>query len=292
MDIAQFTAEINSTNIKYLTQYHVLSIFCQNDWSIKKSDITSPVLLNYAQENLDNIITSNSTYKWLFIKDTTYTISIAVQVMWYECAERVYLTEAEILNVIQSEQHISKELIENTIKKLWRGTAAFVFVRDIIRCKFDMSDMGMFHTIMRVHETYSRRSRKLASDPKFIGHFDMVHCYDDNEDNFLCDFLILDLINDGLIDFDFINESGLYDEYRYSITGGIHSDNHEFDTVMNGVESFELAPMHDWMPNAASDGAHIGDINTSTEIKLNDASNEVPSEPIQINISYEDESDR
>lgn len=215
MDIAKLAMQLNSNDIKDLNRYHILSVFYQNEWHINKDDIDAPVLSQYIENNLENIILSTSERKWLFFTETTYTVSRKAHSEWEKLIAKVDYTEECIESVVHSDQKNSKVLIETVIKKYWSSVAFFVIARDIVKGRFDISDIGTFNTAMRIHETYSRRSLKLLSNSVLRGRYNIKRYYHEHADNFWCDFLILDLITDKQIDLNFIDESGIYDDYSF-----------------------------------------------------------------------------
>jgi len=216
MDIASLASQLNSHDIKELNKYHILSIFSKNNWILNEKEIESVPLTRYLDINSDSIINKTTETVWLFFKNVEYNINRDGHTAWEDLLDKVAVTEDIIESSIKSTDENPKELIERIIKLNWKSVALFVLARDITQGDFDISDIGTFYTTMRIADKYTTRARRLATNQKFKNR-DMVRYYDDNEDDFWCDFLILDLIIDDQLNFNFIEGTGIFDDYSQEV---------------------------------------------------------------------------
>ena len=218
MDIQHLAATLNSNDIKNLNRYHILSIFSQHNWHINADDIQSGHLERYVTTNVENNIITTTTSKWVFFKDTVYSIVSDGRSEWLSLIEKVDATESAIDDIIKSNQANSKAVIESVIASYWTSTTLYVIARDIVHNKFNVSDLGVFYTASKIAGRYSNHARTLATNRIFRNRYDMLRYYDEHDDDFWCDILILDLIIDGQIGFNFIDDCENYSEYNYDNT--------------------------------------------------------------------------
>jgi hypothetical protein len=293
MDMVSLADELNSLAIKDLNRFHILSIFAENNWSINSDDITSLRLARYIETNLEEIITTTIKSKWVFFTDITYGISKAGINEWSDLVSKVDATEESIHALLRSDNK-TKTAIENIITQHWMTTSFYVMVRDIVHHGFEQDDVGAFFTTLKISEVYSNKARKIVSHSRFSGHYDMVRYYDEHDDNFWCDFLILDLISDGELDFNFIDESNMYVDYVHTEMEPDMSDIENFGPAEIAMDenTYDLGPTRDFEQTPAFEGAYVeniaGGMGAAYEptdiIHINHT--EIPSEPVKVDVSF------
>lgn len=260
MDIASLASQLNSHDIKELNKYHILSIFSKNNWILNEKEIESVPLTRYLGVNTDFIINKTTERVWLFFTDVEYNINDDGHTEWEDLLDKVEETENLIETALEDVSTNPKQLIELTIKLHWKSVVLFVLARDIVKGGFNISDIGTFYTTMRIADKYTTRARRLANNQKFKNR-DMVRYYDDNEDDFWCDFLILDLIIDEQLDFNLIEGTGMFDGYS-------HDDTQEVIQEVNQAELYEKFREQQHEPDYKLDDITNHEFDTEVEVDV------------------------
>lgn len=284
MDMVSLVTELNSLAIKDLNRFQILSIFAESNWSINSNDITSLRLERHIEANIEEIITTTTKSKWVFFTDTTYGITDCGINEWNELVSKVDTTEESVRTLLRSDNK-TRGSIDNIITHHWLTTSFYVMARDIVHHVFKQDDVGTFFTTLKISEVYSNKGRKIKSTSRF---------YDKYEYNFWCDFLILDLISDGELDFNFTDESNIYAGYTHSepVLDMSYTENFGPAEIEITESMYDLGPTHDieTLPEFERDYVESIESDMNDEYRPNEIINinhtEVPSESVKINVLF------